>query len=161
MVLLHLRHENMYEAQYKWAKNNPEKVREIQKNWREKNKERKSLLDKLWKANNREKVNANSRKYRLKKLKERLKNDPIYAEKYKKYCFEKANFIISNENVIPTKLRFQVLQRDNFTCQYCGRKAPEVILHVDHKQPKSKQGKFTIDNLITACAECNVGKGNG
>lgn len=36
------------------------------------------------------------------------------------------------------RTRFRILERDNFTCQYCGNKAPDVILHVDHKIPFSK-----------------------
>ncbi len=54
--------------------------------------------------------------------------------------------------------RFSVLQRDNFTCQYCGRKAPDVVLEVDHKVPRSKGGGNEIENLITACQLCNSGK---
>lgn len=54
--------------------------------------------------------------------------------------------------------RWKVLVRDNFTCQYCGAKAPEVHLEVDHLIPKSKGGSDTIDNLITSCWECNRGK---
>lgn len=57
------------------------------------------------------------------------------------------------------KLRFEVFKRDSFTCQYCGRSAPEVILHVDHILPVSKDGDNSIINLITACADCNGGKG--
>ena len=49
--------------------------------------------------------------------------------------------------------------RDNFTCQYCGRTPKDnVILHVDHIIPKSKGGKNTVDNLITSCVYCNMGK---
>ena len=33
---------------------------------------------------------------------------------------------------IGKKMRFEVFKRDKFTCQYCGRKAPDVILEVDH-----------------------------
>jgi len=55
-------------------------------------------------------------------------------------------------------IRFEVLQRDNFTCTYCGRKPPEVELEVDHIFPKSKGGNDTKDNLTTACWECNLGK---
>jgi hypothetical protein len=58
-------------------------------------------------------------------------------------------------------LRFQVLTRDNFTCQYCGaspRKNSTTILHVDHIVPLSKGGTTTIDNLITSCELCNLGK---
>jgi len=58
------------------------------------------------------------------------------------------------------KFRFKILERDNFTCQYCGRKAPEVELQIDHKFPKSKGGKWREDNLITICKECNLGKGD-
>ena len=33
------------------------------------------------------------------------------------------------------KTRFEVFKRDNFTCQYCGRMAPDVILEIDHISP--------------------------
>ena len=62
------------------------------------------------------------------------------------------------ERPISPRLRFKVLQRDNFTCQYCGRKAPEVVLEVDHIEPYSKTKNNDIDNLITSCKECNRGK---
>ena len=61
------------------------------------------------------------------------------------------------------KLRFEVFKRDGFRCQYCGRspkKDESVVLHLDHIHPKSKGGKETKENLITACLECNIGKGN-
>jgi len=61
---------------------------------------------------------------------------------------------------IPKKLRFEVFKRDEFTCQYCGRKPPEVILHVDHITPVSKGGSDDISNLITSCKDCNLGKSN-
>ena len=58
------------------------------------------------------------------------------------------------------KVRFDVFKRDNFTCQYCGRKSPEVILEADHIIPASDGGKADFDNLITSCRECNRGKSN-
>ncbi len=64
------------------------------------------------------------------------------------------------KNGIAYRTRFEVLLRDKFTCQYCGRKSPDVILHVDHKLAKSRGGIYHKDNLITACLECNVGKGD-
>lgn len=57
------------------------------------------------------------------------------------------------------KLRFEVFKRDRFTCQYCGAMAPDVVLHIDHVSPVSKGGQNDILNLITACLECNSGKG--
>ena len=55
--------------------------------------------------------------------------------------------------------RFEVFKRDGFKCQYCGRSAPEVILEVDHIIPVAEGGKNDIINLITACKDCNRGKG--
>lgn len=54
--------------------------------------------------------------------------------------------------------RFKILERDNFTCQYCGASAPEVKLEVDHIIPKVKGGEDISTNLITACIICNRGK---
>lgn len=56
------------------------------------------------------------------------------------------------------RLRFSVFERDGFTCQYCGKRPPEVILHTDHIIPVSKGGENEIENLLTACADCNLGK---
>lgn len=55
-------------------------------------------------------------------------------------------------------LRWKILERDNFTCQYCGQFAPQAKLEVDHKIPVSEGGTFDEDNLITACFACNHGK---
>lgn len=60
---------------------------------------------------------------------------------------------------ISKKMRFEVFKRDSFTCQYCGRKAPDVILEIDHIKPVAKGGENTLLNLITSCKECNRGKG--
>lgn len=57
-------------------------------------------------------------------------------------------------------LRFEVLKRDRFTCCYCGRTPPTVLLAVDHVTPKAAGGGDEIDNLVTACTECNAGKGS-
>jgi hypothetical protein len=60
---------------------------------------------------------------------------------------------------IPPKLRFEVFKRDSFTCQYCGKSAPDVVLHVDHIEPHAEGGLDDIMNLITSCFDCNIGKG--
>lgn len=59
---------------------------------------------------------------------------------------------------ISKKVRFEVFKRDSFTCQYCGKCAPDVVLHIDHIDPVSKGGGNDILNLITACESCNGGK---
>ena len=60
---------------------------------------------------------------------------------------------------IGKKLRFDVFKRDGFTCQYCGRMAPDVVLQIDHVDPVKNGGGNDVLNLITACFDCNSGKG--
>ena len=62
---------------------------------------------------------------------------------------------------LSNKTRYQVLHRDNFTCQYCGNRAPSVQLHIDHIVPVSLGGGNDLWNLITACEPCNSGKHDG
>lgn len=60
---------------------------------------------------------------------------------------------------INDKLRYAVLQRDNSTCQRCGRGISDgVKLAVDHKIPVDMGGTTTLDNLWTLCTDCNGGK---
>ncbi len=59
---------------------------------------------------------------------------------------------------ISKRVRFEVFKRDAFTCQYCGKSAPDVILHLDHIKPVSKGGNNGILNLVTSCQSCNAGK---
>lgn len=68
--------------------------------------------------------------------------------------------LMNKRKALPKKIRFEIFKRDSFTCQYCGKSAPEVILHVDHIVPISKGGEDEITNLITACQYCNQGKSN-
>jgi len=56
-------------------------------------------------------------------------------------------------------MRFEVFKRDHFTCQYCGAKAPDVVLECDHAHPVFHDGQNAMENLRTACRDCNAGKG--
>lgn len=56
-------------------------------------------------------------------------------------------------------LRFMVFKRDEFRCRYCGIGARDgAILHADHVIPRSKGGLTALENLVTACIDCNLGK---
>ncbi len=65
---------------------------------------------------------------------------------------------VPNVRHISKSLRFDVFQRDNHTCQYCGRTPPDVVLVIDHLNPVAQNGTDDFDNLITSCRECNEGK---
>lgn len=60
---------------------------------------------------------------------------------------------------ISLSLRFSAYERDKYTCQYCGRRPPEIVLQLDHVYPVKLGGQNKIDNLLTACRDCNIGKG--
>ena len=60
---------------------------------------------------------------------------------------------------IAAGLRFAVLRRDGFRCAYCGRGETDgVKLHIDHLVPVARGGQTELDNLVTACQDCNLGK---
>ncbi|WP_258103368.1 HNH endonuclease [Marinoscillum sp. MHG1-6] len=53
--------------------------------------------------------------------------------------------------------RHNIFRRDNHECQYCGT---NHNLTLDHLIPRSKGGKSTWSNLVTACKHCNSKKGD-
>ena len=44
------------------------------------------------------------------------------------------------------------------SCQYCGDGYPANELTFDHVLPRSRGGRTTWDNVVTACMICNLGK---
>ena len=54
--------------------------------------------------------------------------------------------------------RFRVMARDNFRCIYCGATPDKSELHIDHLLPVNSGGTDDFNNLVTACADCNLGK---
>ncbi|MEK9725150.1 MAG: HNH endonuclease [Rhodospirillaceae bacterium] len=60
----------------------------------------------------------------------------------------------------PAFTRFNVFLRDGFACQYCGHGHRAEDLTFDHVIPRSRGGRTTWDNVVTACAPCNLRKGH-
>lgn len=56
----------------------------------------------------------------------------------------------------PAFTRFNLFLRDSFTCQYCSAGSD---LTFDHVIPRSRGGRTTWENIVTACAPCNLTKG--
>lgn len=66
---------------------------------------------------------------------------------------------LRERGTVAVGLRFRVFQRDGFRCRYCGVSIESgTILHADHVVPESKGGPTTLENLVTACIDCNLGK---
>jgi hypothetical protein len=59
---------------------------------------------------------------------------------------------------VSKRARYEVLRRDNHTCRYCGDKAPDVALTIDHVTPVTLGGTDGPGNLVAACRDCNAGK---
>ncbi len=78
-----------------------------------------------------------------------------------KFCSSICRIQNQNRNkkiVSLDSIYWQVLNRDNFQCQYCGQtpSIDGIKLHIDHIKPQIDGGKTEIDNLVTACKKCNV-----
>jgi 5-methylcytosine-specific restriction endonuclease McrA len=63
---------------------------------------------------------------------------------------------LTYRRVLPT--RKNLLRRDGFRCQYCGRS--DLPLTIDHVVPRSREGDDSWENLTTACTRCNCTKGS-
>jgi len=65
----------------------------------------------------------------------------------------------AKRTAISRRTRFEIFKRDGFACQYCGSTPPAVLLEVDHIVAVAEGGGGKMDNLTTACFQCNRGKG--
>jgi 5-methylcytosine-specific restriction endonuclease McrA len=92
---------------------------------------------------------------------ERLQSEPTAAEamlERRRAADRERTQRLREECPEPKWLRLRALTfaRDGFRCVYCGS---DKNLHADHALPFSRGGRSTLDNLVTACAGCNIAKG--
>jgi 5-methylcytosine-specific restriction endonuclease McrA len=62
-------------------------------------------------------------------------------------------YMIKRPRRKPKLNRFEVFNRDHFTCQYCGKQTSHLTL--DHVIPRYRDGQNTWENVVSACAQCN------
>ena len=88
-------------------------------------------------------------------------NDGVRIEYFKLVFKQFKTKPKSKRKGIPNHIRVKVFDRDNYTCQICGRtpKRDGVALHVDHIDPVVNGGSNDMSNLQTLCSDCNHGKG--
>lgn len=67
---------------------------------------------------------------------------------------------MSNRKPISASIRWSIFARDGFCCRYCGAQAGQdgVELAVDHVVSVADGGDNSVNNLVTACRQCNGGK---
>lgn len=68
--------------------------------------------------------------------------------------------VLNYDTGVPPLTNENLFARDLNICGYCGRHYPTHKLSRDHIQPKSKGGKNTWTNTVTACKSCNRAKGD-
>ena len=56
--------------------------------------------------------------------------------------------------------RNNVFERDQNTCQYCGKVFDRTDLNLDHVIPRQAGGATTWENIVCSCIPCNTRKGN-
>jgi 5-methylcytosine-specific restriction endonuclease McrA len=56
--------------------------------------------------------------------------------------------------------RHNVFERDQNTCQYCGRRFERKDLNLDHIIPRDRGGPTTWENIVCSCVPCNTRKAN-
>ena len=54
--------------------------------------------------------------------------------------------------------RQNLLERDDYRCQYCGKTFAPKQLNMDHVLPKDKGGGTSWENVVTSCIRCNSKK---
>jgi 5-methylcytosine-specific restriction endonuclease McrA len=63
-------------------------------------------------------------------------------------------------NITPKLTKKNIMVRDNYTCQFTGKKYDRAQLNIDHVIPKSKGGTTTWENLVTSHKDANTKKRN-
>jgi 5-methylcytosine-specific restriction endonuclease McrA len=69
----------------------------------------------------------------------------------------------SYDRILLQEMKFNrqnLLERDDFRCQYCGKTFGPKELNMDHVLPKDKGGGTSWENVVTSCIKCNSKKSN-
>ena len=56
--------------------------------------------------------------------------------------------------------RQNLLERDDYRCQYCGKNLPTKELNMDHVVPRDRGGGTSWENVVISCIRCNSRKSN-
>lgn len=159
-------HREQYRAQKRrWSSLNREKDLASHRASYLKHKEKRKIAHKAYYDANRDKVLNKEKRRReknpdegkLRSSRHYFANKLRYKLKYlKRVALQKAATV--NLVAIESFLR-STMERKYFTCYYCTRTFPISNLHWDHIIALSKGGAHSVENLCTACSNCNLKKG--
>jgi 5-methylcytosine-specific restriction endonuclease McrA len=62
-------------------------------------------------------------------------------------------YVVKRPRPVRKLTRFEVFNRDQYTCQYCGKETRQLTL--DHVVPRYRGGEHTWENVVSACMACN------
>ena len=69
----------------------------------------------------------------------------------------------SYDRILLQEMKFNrqnLLERDDYRCQYCGKIFSPKELNMDHVLPKDRGGGTSWENVVTSCIRCNSKKSN-
>ena len=69
----------------------------------------------------------------------------------------------SYDRILLQEMKFNrqnLLERDDYRCQYCGKSFAPKELNMDHVLPKDRGGGTSWENVVTSCIRCNSKKSN-
>lgn len=90
-----------------------------------------------------------------------LKNRNERLENINHECTLREYECRNQRRLVTKELRKKIMERDNYTCQICGKIMKDgVDIHIDHIIPVSKGGKSVSSNLQVLCSKCNLHKSN-
>lgn len=161
-------------GQARYRKRAHERIKAYKRNWKKTHRELLNGQARRYREKHKDQINAKQRarfpkrksvrRYRKRTIGEKIR--PVYTIACLlcpngEHLTERRNRIHCAKHTrgFTNADRFRILKRDNFTCRYCGRKAPEVPLHVDHAVSLKRGGPNDDHNLVTSCSQCNNGKG--
>lgn len=107
-------------------------------------------------------------KLHAEKASDRVEIVAVYPDKYLRSAYSQMNMPSVVRHVKMPKHKGKgikysgenVWARDKGRCQYCGLQVPRSQFTRDHVIPKSRGGKSSFDNIVTACHNCNNRKAN-
>lgn len=113
-----------------YARRNKEKLNKKHREWAVRNHEKRLNSQRKWREANKDKIATHAQARRV-----HLSDGSFTAEEWQ-----------------------EIKARYAYTCLRCGRKEPEITLHIDHVVPLVLGGKHNAANIQPLCGPCNSAK---